>query len=959
MTLSQPHGPLTSRSRRAGRGHPLSASARTRRTLSPRRRLLVAIAVSGLWLAGLTAPFSSVASAADAAPVTGAKVDFTTATGAVATGYTRDSGQAYDPARGFGWVTPGTATPVDMTLNTRVRTAPTDQRLKTLTLMQGSGVSTQPHKGAWELNVVNGSYTVTVAVGDANFFDSVHRISSEGTLLIDNFVPSSGTPFKTATATVTVTDGRLTLDPTGGTNTKITYVDVVAVTAPPPPPPPGATRKIDFSDAATTPAAGYERDYGQPYGLRTTGATYGWVREGTTTPVDLTANGRNRATATSTTDQRLKSLIHMQFRPETTGGNPTPGAWELAVPNGAYVVTASVGDAGNYYDSVHQLSIENQNAVFQLVPTSARRFAAATRTVYVADGRLTLSAAGGTNTKLDYVDVTPVDASPDRPRVAQVAPVNLATVSPDSVSVTAELALTGSGVSNASVTSSTVKLSNAKTGAAIAATVNTSGGGDVLVLTPTTPLAATTSYRFDVTNGVRDTSGVAFQPWSSVFTTDAGGSSSGIAGVAFDKVATGVATESYTSVTVGPDHRLYAGSLGGNIYRFPINANGSLGTPTVIGTVPALHAGAARSVIGLTFDPAATSADPIMWVTDNAPYLGTNDVPDWQGQLVRLSGSDLQTGQVVLTGLPRSTRDHETNSIAFGPDGMLYVNQGSNSAMGAPDGAWGNRPERLLSASVLRLDRSLLPATLPLDVQTEAGGTYDPFAAGAPLTIYASGVRNAYDLVWHSNGRLYVPTNGSAANGNTPSTPATLPASCAKRLDSGSNGAYTGPPVTGLTPNTEAETDWVFKVTQGGYYGHPNPARCEWVMNGGNPTAGADPFQVGGYAVGTQPDRNYRAGDAYDVGLHASADGAIEYRNAIFGSKLQGKLIVVRYSAGQDLVVLDPSGPGGSIVSQVLRVTGFTGFTEPLDVTEDAGSGNLYVTELGASTITLLTPKVL
>ena len=49
---------------------------------------------------------------------------------------------------------------------------------------------------------------------------------------------------------------------------------------------------------------------------------------------------------------------------------------------------------------------------------------------------------------------------------------------------------------------------------------------------------------------------------------------------------------------------------------------------------------------------------------------------------------------------------------------MLYLLQGSNSAGGAADGAWGNRPERLLSAALLRLDLNKLPANLPLDAFT-------------------------------------------------------------------------------------------------------------------------------------------------------------------------------------------------------------------------------------------------
>ena len=36
-------------------------------------------------------------------------------------------------------------------------------------------------------------------------------------------------------------------------------------------------------------------------------------------------------------------------------------------------------------------------------------------------------------------------------------------------------------------------------------------------------------------------------------------------------------------------------------------------------------------------------------------------------------------------------------------------------------------------------------------------------APDAPLTLYASGVRVGYDMLWHSNGSLYTAVNGSAA----------------------------------------------------------------------------------------------------------------------------------------------------------------------------------------------------
>src|SRR3954466_9407310 len=103
--------------------------------------------------------------------------------------------------------------------------------------------------------------------------------------------------------------------------------------------------------------------------------------------------------------------------------------------------------------------------------------------------------------------------------------------------------------------------------------------------------------------------------------------------------------------------------------------------------------------------------------------------------------------------------------------------------MGAPDNAWGTRPEHLLNAAILRLDTNAVAQRIAagqgaLNVQTEnnpTGTNYNPFAPGAPLTLYATGVRNAYDLVWTRNGQLYAPTNGSAAGGNTPPGPRAPP----------------------------------------------------------------------------------------------------------------------------------------------------------------------------------------
>src|SRR4029079_17896571 len=177
-----------------------------------------------------------------------------------------------------------------------------------------------------------------------------------------------------------------------------------------------------------------------------------------------------------------------------------------------------------------------------------------------------------------------------------------------------------------------------------------------------------------------------------------------------------------------------------------------------------------------------------------------------------------------------------------------------------------------------------------------------------------------FDLVWHSNGNLYVGTNGSAAGGNTPAVPANLPASCANRPD----GGYTGPSAPALTNNRQDETDYVFNVKKGKYYGHPNPLRCEYILNAGNPTGytGNPLFKVNAYPAGQQADPNYDLANVNDAGMHASANGSIEYQNAgAFGVALKGKMVQVRYSANQELVTFDVR-PNGSLSSATTGITG-------------------------------------
>jgi regulation of enolase protein 1 (concanavalin A-like superfamily) len=610
-----------------------------------------------------------------------------------------------------------------------------------------------------------------------------------------------------------------------------------------------------------------------------------------------------------------------------------------------------VNGTGWHWDVVHNSAAGDAVVLFNL--------AAGSHTLEIAyreDG-----------TKLDRLLITnqlglvPSDAA-ERPAVSSVTPAPGATgVSPGGF-LAAEVTLPNlGGVDEATLTSANVNLRRVSDSTLVAATLNTSGGGDVIVLQPTAALAPQTQYRFTVTDGLEDLSGDPFLPFTSTFTTGGGADAGAPAEAAFDKISLGTTAAGFdfTSVTIGPDSKLYAATLSGEIIRWSVNGDGTLtGKQTITSIVDA--AGSARAVIGLQFDPAATSGNLILWVTHGAAAL--TSAPDWSGKLSKLTGANLTGYQDVVVNFPRSFKDHMTNSIAFkaGEPGVLYINQGSMTAMGAPDNAWGQRAEHLLAGAVLRVDTSLLPGTLPLNIQTNdsnpTSSGYNPFAASAPVTLFASGVRNAYDLVWHSNGELYVPTNGSAAGGNTPPTPGTLPSACTRRIDDAFNGDYTGPQVPGITNVTVAQDDFLFRVVANGYYGHPNPFRCEWVMNGGNPTSGTDPAQVTQYPTSTQPDRNWR-GSAFNFGAHLSPNGVIEWKSDSFFPAMKGKLLVIRYSGGDDIIVLTINPVTKNISGSQTGIPGASGFDDPLDLAADPASGRIYVTEHGGRKITLLRPR--
>lgn len=167
--------------------------------------------------------------------------------------------------------------------------------------------------------------------------------------------------------------------------------------------------RINFQPDTSAVPSGYTKDIGDPYS-DTRG--FGWVRQDSLStkhqPINIRSNSRDRNQAGI--DQRLDTLMHMQYPRSIANSKAvkTPAAWEYALANGTYSVTVSVGDqpaAGGVYDSRHTLNVEGVNAINRFRGSAKQKYKQATLKVNVTDGKLTVDAIGGTNTKINYINI--------------------------------------------------------------------------------------------------------------------------------------------------------------------------------------------------------------------------------------------------------------------------------------------------------------------------------------------------------------------------------------------------------------------------------------------------------------------------------------------------------------------------------------------------------------------------
>ena len=376
----------------------------------------------------------------------------------------QDIGAAFSESRGFGWVTQASVNsdnlaPLDVTANARDRNSIQQSDLDSLIHLQYLDSLDNPNAvttpAGWEYALADGQYNVTVSVGDPDFTDSNHVINIEGNTVISGFTPTEDELFNTTTSVVDVTDGSLSIDAVGGENTKLNFVEIAAVDGLEVGDTPEVTPietptevgipvegggvvemvqpaadgiNVNFGAPSSDVNPGFIEDIGQAY---SESRGFGWITQDSVgsaapTPFDVVANGRDRNTQFNDgqggvfSEPIRDSLIHLQY-PTGLGNSDTsattPAAWEYALENGQYEVTVGVGDP-DFFDSNYVINVEGESVISGFTPTGqevngslplgAEAFTTGTATVDINDGRLTLDAIGGENTKINYISIVPV-----------------------------------------------------------------------------------------------------------------------------------------------------------------------------------------------------------------------------------------------------------------------------------------------------------------------------------------------------------------------------------------------------------------------------------------------------------------------------------------------------------------------------------------------------------------------
>ena len=423
-----------------------------------------------------------------------------------------------------------------------------------------------------------------------------------------------------------------------------------------------------------------------------------------------------------------------------------------------------------------------------------------------------------------------------------------------------------------------------------------------------------------------------------------------------------------TALEFGPDGKLYVTQMNGTILVYTVTRNGKNNytasqtetinlvknvqnhedngtTNTVLNT---------RLVTGIAL--AGTAGAPIIYVASSDPRQAAgpsgNDanLDTNSGILHKLTKNGGNwTKQDMVRGLPRSEENHVPNGLLLQGNKILMLT-GGHTNMGAPSNNFAMLPEYALSGALLEIDLGAIGGgtyDLPtLDDEDRAGANdaNDPFGGndgknqaklvqGGPVQIYATGFRNAYDVVLTEAGNLYT-------------------------WDNGPNAGWGAAPVGNCTNDTAnaGQTHWdnLHLVTKGSYAGHPNPTRGNKAntFNNSNPQT-----PIEGPAL--PADCNYKAPgqDGSLTTLQSSTNGLAEYRATNFGAAMKGNLLAASFDKAIWRVQFNATGTQVTSKSKLFTGVG----TTPLDVTaqpdDQVFPGTIWVVDNLANFITVFEPN--
>ena len=217
----------------------------------------------------------------------------------------------------------------------------------------------------------------------------------------------------------------------------------------------------------------------------------------------------------------------------------------------------------------------------------------------------------------------------------------------------------------------------------------------------------------------------------------------------------------------------------------------------------------------------------------------------------------------------------------------LYIQIGSNTNGGIPGQLSGSQKQRENYFSAATLVANLGPGF-------DGFITYDAEEDGNPITgfgpqgveIFASGMRNPFGIVYHSNGNLY-------------------------GTDNGPNLQY-GDMATGCGPGEQIpdvkDVDEINLIVRDGFYGHPNHKRGE-----------TDPRQCVWRGTTVASDAEYTAPIKT---MQSSSNGIIEFESNHFNGQMRGDLIVSKYKDGLYRIILSADGTSVSASSKKAIVLG-------------------------------------